>query len=260
MDSDYTATFQNAAAVNKYEDVTYASDSYATRINERQRVYLRALVRDAFPDRRPVHHDFACGTGRAVQALHGLVREAHGYDTSTAMLARARALDIRAHLHAIDAEGPVPEPASDGRPAVVTMFRLMLNVDDAVRHRALTFAARILKRAEDGLLVIENHGNAGSIRHLRSRHRAGHRWFAELSHGHVQRLLDEHGFEVVTRRGFTMFGQGWYRRRGLTALARGADAATVGLPGADRFAVNVVYVARRVPSTAGGRGPAGTAA
>jgi hypothetical protein len=38
-----------------------------------------------------MQHDFACGTGRAIRQLRGLVREAHGYDTSATMLAQARA-------------------------------------------------------------------------------------------------------------------------------------------------------------------------
>ena len=43
-----------------------------------------------YTERRPVQHDFACGTGRAIRLLHGLVRAAHGYDVSAVMLAKAR--------------------------------------------------------------------------------------------------------------------------------------------------------------------------
>ncbi len=81
MTSDYTLVFQDTEAVEKYESVTYAPDTYASRINDRQRDYLRTLVRREFGPNAPVQHDFACGTGRAIRTLHGLVREAHGYDT-----------------------------------------------------------------------------------------------------------------------------------------------------------------------------------
>ena len=67
MTTDYTEMFQDADAVEKYEHVVYAPDSYASRINERQRAYLRGLVEREFADRRPVQHDFACGTGRAIR-------------------------------------------------------------------------------------------------------------------------------------------------------------------------------------------------
>ena len=52
MTTDYTKVFQDAEAVEKYETVTYAPDSYASRINERQRAYLRELVVRQFGDRR----------------------------------------------------------------------------------------------------------------------------------------------------------------------------------------------------------------
>jgi predicted TPR repeat methyltransferase len=246
LNTNYARVFQDTGAVDKYEHVTYAAGSYASRINERQREYLRALVRRAFPTVRPVQHDFACGTGRAIRSLHGLVREAHGYDTSADMLAKAAEVGTRAQLHAVAADGPVPDPAPSDGPALVTMFRLLLNVDDTVRDRALAFAARVLPVPRAGLLVIENHGNARSLRHLRARRLRGQRWFAELSHDDIDRLLHRHGFETVERRGFSMLTQGWYERPGLDRIARGVDSAASVLPGTDRYAVNVVYVARRI--------------
>ena len=245
MTSEYTQVFQDTDAVEKYETVTYAPDSYASRINDRQRDYLRALVRREYPDRPPVHHDFACGTGRAVRALHGLVREAHGYDTSAEMMAKAAEVGSRAIWHRVDTDGPVPQPVAAGFPAIVTIFRLLLNVNEGVRDRALAFAAKVLPHRGSGLLVVENHGNAGSLRHLRARRHSGQRWFAELSHEEVARLLDRHGFEIVERRGFSMLTQAWYDRPGLRPVARAADAAATKVPGTDGFAVNVIYVARR---------------
>lgn len=245
MTTEYTKVFQDAEAVEKYENITYAPDSYASRINERQRAYLRKLVQRRFADRKPVQHDFACGTGRAVRALHGLVREAHGYDTSAEMMAKAAAVGSQAQWHQVAPQGAVPDPVSAGLPAIVTMFRLLLNVDAAVRERALAFAAKALPDADSGLLVIENHGNAQSLRHLRARRHAGQRWFAELSHAEVGTLLAGHGFTVVERRGFSMLTQAWYDRPGLRPVARAADAAATRLPGTDGVAVNVIYVARR---------------
>ena len=240
MTSEYTEVFQDADAVDKYEHVTYAPDSYASRINERQQAYLRRLVGRAFRT-APVQHDFACGTGRAIRTLHGLVREAHGYDTSAEMMAKAAEVGSQAHWHQVPTDGPVPEPVQAGHPAIVTMFRLLLNVHTDVRDRAVAFAAKALPDARSGLLVVENHGNAGSLRHLRARRHSGERWFAELSHSDVGELLDRHGFEVIERRGFSMLTESLDRR----PLARAADAAARKLPGTDSFAVNVLYTARR---------------
>ncbi|MGX6602721.1 methyltransferase domain-containing protein [Micromonosporaceae bacterium Da 78-11] len=242
MTTDYTKVFQDTEAVEKYETVTYAPDSYASQINERQRDYLRALVRREFGPTSPVQHDFACGTGRAIRTLHGLVREAHGYDTSAEMMAKAAEVGSRAQWHQVPMDGPVPSPVPAGFPAVVTMFRLLLNVDETVRDRALGFAAKALPSASSGLLVVENHGNAGSVRHLRARRHQGERWFAELSHTDVEKLFARHGFEIVERRGFSMITPSLHGN----PVARAADAAMRRLPGSDTYAVNVVYAARRV--------------
>ena len=240
MTTEYSKVFQDADAVDKYEHVTYAPDSYASRINQRQQAYLRKLVAREFST-PPVQHDFACGTGRAIRTLHGLVREAHGYDTSAEMMAKAAEVGSRAQFHQVPMDGPVPEPVAAGFPAIVTMFRLLLNVPAEVRDRAVAFAAKALPTAGAGLLVVENHGNAGSLRHLRARRHSGERWFAELSHEEVAELLDRHGFEVTGRRGFSMLTESLDHK----PLARAADAAARKLPGADSFAVDVLYTARR---------------
>jgi len=240
LTTEYTKVFQDANAVDKYEHVTYAPDSYASRINERQRAYLRKLVDREF-DTPPVQHDFACGTGRAIRTLHGMVRDAHGYDTSAEMMAKAAEVGSQARWHQVPMDGPVPSPVPAGYPAIVTMFRLLLNVHADVRDRAIAFAALALPEAESGLLVVENHGNAGSLRHLRARRHSGERWFAELSHDEVEELFDRHGFEIIERRGFSMLTESLDN----LPLARAADAALRRLPGSDGFAVNVLYTARR---------------
>ncbi|MBL7256935.1 SAM-dependent methyltransferase [Paractinoplanes lichenicola] len=242
MTTDYTKVFQDTDAVEKYETITYAPDSYASQINERQQDYLRTLVRREFGELAPVQHDFACGTGRAIRTLHGLVREAHGYDTSAEMMAKAAEVGSRANWHQVAPDGPVPHPVPAGFPAIVTMFRLLLNVDETVRDRALAFAAKALPTADSGVLVVENHGNAGSVRHLRARRHQGERWFAELSHEQVATLLDRHGFVIIERRGFSMITPSLHGN----PVARAADAAVRRLPGSDAYAVNVLYTARRV--------------
>lgn len=241
MTTDYTKVFQDTGAVEKYETITYAPNSYASQINDRQRDYLRTLVRREFGPMAPVQHDFACGTGRAIRTLHGLVREAHGYDTSAEMMAKAAEVGSRASWHQVAVDGPVPSPVPAGHPAIVTMFRLMVNVDDEVRDRAMAFAAKALPSFESGILVVENHGNAGSLRHLRARRHRDKRWFAELSHDEVEKLFARHGFEAIERRGFSMITPSLHDH----SIARAADAALRRLPGANTYAVNVLYTARR---------------
>jgi predicted TPR repeat methyltransferase len=198
-----------------------------------------------FAARRPVQHDFACGTGRAIRLLDGLVHDAHGYDTSPAMLSKARSAGVRAALHVVTESGPVPAPATVEGPALVTVFRLLLNVSDEVRDRALAFAAAALPDADAGLLVLENHGNRASLRHLSARRHADDPWFAELSHAQVTSLLSRHGFTLVTTRGFALCPPGAYRRRWLRPVARVVDDLTARVPWLWRWGTDVLYVARR---------------
>jgi SAM-dependent methyltransferase len=242
---DYSQVFQNTTAVDRYEDVQYAPDSQATAVDVRQRRYLRRLVERSFAQ-APAQQDFACGTGRAIGMLEGLVTEAHGYDTSEQMLDRAREHGYRAQWHVVAATGAVPVPEPVRGPVVVTMFRLLLNVPDHVRERAVAFAALALPQPGSGLLVVQNHGSSRSLRHLRARRQKGNPWFSELSDRRVVEVLGTHGFEVVARRGCAMFPRGWYRPKATRALVRYLDDLLCALRVVDRFAVDVLYVARRV--------------
>ena len=214
MRADYAEIFQSTENVDKYTDVVYAPGSYASHVNNRQRRFVRDLVARTFHDRRPVQHDFACGTGRAIRLLHGLVRAAHGYDPSAEMLAKATEAGTNATLHRVAASGPLPVPAAaglspseaTGGPALVTMFRLLLNVPEDVRDRAIAFAATALPTRGAGLLVVENHGNRQSLRHLAARRHAAEAWFSELSHAQVLSVFERHGFELVTARAFARRG------------------------------------------------------
>jgi SAM-dependent methyltransferase len=248
MRTDYAEIFRNDAAVDKYEKVVYAPDSYSSAVSARQQAYLRRLVRRYFLARRPVQHDFACGTGRAIRILHGVVRSAHGYDVSAAMLAKAREGGVYAKLHEIPDSGPVPTPVETDGPALVTIFRLLLNVPDDVRDRAIAFAALAIADIDGGLLVVENHGNAASLRHLGRRRHRGNDWFAELSHEEVVDLLHRHGFEVLARRGFAVFPEGAYRRGWLRPFASWVDGLAARIPWLSRYCTDVLYVARRVPA------------
>src|SRR5207244_8319498 len=163
--------------------------SYSWHVDRRQRTYLRRLVRRQFGADRPTQHDFACGTGRAIRMLRGLVRGAHGYDTSAAMLAQAHAAGLGAELHEVTEHGPLPQPATTDGPSLVTVFRLLLNAPGDVRERAIGFAATILPHHDAGVLVVENHGNRHSLRHFSARRHANDPWFSELSHGDVREVL-----------------------------------------------------------------------
>lgn len=160
------------------------------------------------------------------------------------MLDQARRNGFAAHWHVIDEAGPVPEPVPVDGPAVVTVFRLLLNVDDAVRDRAVAFAAKALPMPDSGLLIVQNHGSARSLRHLRHRRHADNRWYTELSDEQVTTLLERHGLALVARRGCGMFPRGWYRPKVTRPLVRRLDDMLCAMRVFDRWAVDVLYIAR----------------
>jgi hypothetical protein len=242
---DYAGVFQTERAVLKYDEVVYEPGSYGRTVDARQRRYVRRLVARAFPGVPPTQHDFACGSGRAVDMLAGMVGHAHGYDVSPAMLARAAAAGHAATWHLIAPDGELPEPADSPGRAVVTVFRLLLNAPPEARDRAVAFAARVLPHRMAGLLVVQNHGSRRSLRHLSRGRNAGNPWYRELDGAEVEAILARHGFRVLDRRGFALFPQGWYRPAATRWLVRRLDGALCAARLFDRWAVDVLYVAVR---------------
>ena len=242
MPSNYTEVFQDPDAVEKYAERTYAPGTFSSIVSSRQTGWLRGFVPSAFA-LPPVHHDFACGTGRVARMLAGLVEVSHGYDTSAAMLSKGRELGTPGHAHLVSPGDATPE-VDPGLPALVTAFRFVLNVDDLLRDQLLEFAAAALPDRDAGLLLIENHGNAASLRRLRRTFGRldADMWFQELSHDHMRGLLDRHGFELVGIQGFTLFTQGCYRRP-VSWFAKGADLLLASA--LSKWATDVVYIARR---------------
>ncbi|SDY78665.1 hypothetical protein SAMN05661080_04608 [Modestobacter sp. DSM 44400] len=246
MKKDYAEVFRSGAAVQKYDDQVYSAGTFASAIDARQRVWLRRLVQDSFAGRPVVQQDFACGTGRAIRALEGTVEQAHGYDTSETMLARAREVGTSGRFHLIAADGPVPrpEPAGD-HPVLVTIFRLLLNTSEDVHDRAVAFAAAALPTPASGLLVVENHGNSRSLRHLSRWRKRGNEWFNELSTAQVRDLLSRHDFQLEAVHGFAVLPKAAYRRRWTAPLARLIDDWASRRSWLAPVSVDVLYLARR---------------
>ncbi|HEX2145353.1 MAG TPA: methyltransferase domain-containing protein [Glycomyces sp.] len=242
MASNYTEVFQDPTAVEKYAEHTYAPGTFSSIVSSRQAGWLRGFVPNAFAA-PPTHHDFACGTGRVSRMLAGLVSVSHGYDTSDAMLQKGRELGTPGYAHLV--EPGLAEPRVDPtRPALVTAFRFVLNVDLHLRDQLMDFASAALPDADAGLLLVENHGNASSLRHLRKTFGRVDEstWFQELSHAEMRDLFARHGFELVGVQGFTLFTQGLYRKP-LGWAAKATDSALASA--LSSWATDVVYIARR---------------
>ena len=166
---------------------------------------------------------------------------------SPQMIERAKAHGHQAHWHVIDATGPVPKPQPTAGPSIVTIFRLLLNVPDDVRERAIAFAAEALPtrdvRPAGGAEPRQHALAAASARPASTRTIRG---ISELSDARVYEIFDQHGFTLVGRKGCAIFPRGWYRAE--ADASRSSAASTTLLCASrifDRYAVDVLYVARR---------------
>jgi SAM-dependent methyltransferase len=239
------STFINRDDALHYDRVVYGRGSHDAWVWELERGYLLELV-DRHQPGRPRYLDFACGSGRVLALLEGRAAEATGVDISAEMVALARPKLTASRLMVGD---PTADPTlAPGPYDLVTAFRFLLNADDDLRGRALDAIHRAL--ADDGLLVLNLHGNATSLRGLslaarRLRPRPGPPP-RQLSWRRLRRLLDDHGFQAVEVLGYGFLTAGWQRllgRRAALALER------LGRRGPLRFlAVHLLVACRKRPA------------
>lgn len=252
MTPSYSQRFQDAAAVADYESKEYGTGSYSSCIWRLQLPILHQIISDFRRGRagRPMRLlDFACGTGRVISGLEPLVDEATGIDISPNMVGVARGKCRSAQLHVGDI---LTQPDLLAGPYdVVTAFRFLLNVEPDLRRRALE-RLRSMFREPDGLLLVNVHGNSRSLRHpaivwhrWRERARPTGAMLNEMSPGESAKLLQECGFQIVTRYGFGMLPPTFYRTP-LQKLVAVADRSLAGENGWSAFAIDMLYVCRPV--------------
>lgn len=199
---DYAARFRKPDDVDKYVSC-YESSTRDRFTWELQQPFLGRVVDDLRRERGQVRLlDFACGTGRILSFLEERVDEADGLDLSPEMASRARTACTRASVY-------VGHLGADGAPAAIdrdydlaTAFRFFLNVTDQVRKEVLGRLHDLLA-VRRGLLVLNNHGNVMSARHLaiRAKHDSAE-MRNELGDRELRRLLSRAGFRVREVYGF----------------------------------------------------------
>ena len=251
MTTSYSERFQNATDVADYESKEYGAGSYSSCIWNLQRPVVEKIIagfRRAHPG--PVRLlDFACGTGRVLSCLEPLVDEATGIDISANMVAVARGKCRSARLCVGDIFAQ-PDLLA-GRYDLITSFRFLLNVEPAMRLRALR-RLRATLREPDGLLLVNVHGNSRSLRHpailwrrWRERSRPSGAMLNEMSPGETARLFQEAGFQIVSRHGFGMLPPTFYRTP-LRKLAAVADRSLAGENAWSACSIDMLFVCRPV--------------
>lgn len=175
-----------------------ALDFYWTQF---ERPYLEAQFAHAKVQRPNGRYlDFACGTGRILSVGAAYFDDSVGIDVSEPMTAVARQKIPSAQIIQADVlEQPVDVGAFD----VVTLFRFLLRAG-VLRDEILAWLRGAIR--DDGILIVNNHRNARSLRGVS--YRVGHRIHPDgfedeiLTDRQVEALLRRHGFEIIEQYGF----------------------------------------------------------
>jgi hypothetical protein len=245
---DYRDSFRTHEAARQYDEDIYRSGGHDAFLDNLQRHTLPPLVTAYFEGRRPIQHDFACGTGRSIEMFAGVTTEAHGYDVSPEMLARAQRRCPTAHFHTPDKHQKFVNKDGD---RLLTAFRFVLNAPSEARQAFGRWVAEAGEGSGRVLLLLDNHGNSRSIRTFAAlyRRRRTER-FNIMSSREVTRLLDNHGFRVIGRQGFGVLPRSLHRIRILSSFAQGVDRWASRQQWLAPVSIDVVYLAVPVATAA----------
>ena len=139
---------------------TFVSFPHRATIWGLEQWLLLKIVRKHFLNEPPRHLDFACGTGRILGYLSPYCRSAVGVDISASMLDVARGNETRAEI--MEADITRDDILGKREFDLITAFRFFPNAEFELRKEALGALARHL--SGEGVLVFNNHKNAGSLR------------------------------------------------------------------------------------------------
>ena len=157
------------------------------------------ITRHHFKGRRPVHLDFACGTGRILTFLESRCASSTGVDVSASMLSVARQNSPNADL--IQADITRDPVIQDRRFDLITAFRFFPNAQPALRYEAIRALTPLLK--DDGIIVFNNHLNATSL--LRTARKLGGKELAHcMSNTEVNDLARDGRLQVTRRLGLSI--------------------------------------------------------
>jgi len=251
----YSSRFQSSSDVAAYESEEYSATSYSSCMWRLQQPVLAAALARYAAQRQGQDVrllDFACGSGRILSFIEGLVAHATGVDISAGMAEVARQKCKKAEVRVGDILQQ--QELLQGPYDVITSFRFLLNVESDLRHKALRRLREVI-RTPDGLLVVNVHGNSGSLRHPAiwwKRRRQNSTTPAagtpalmlnEMSLAETRTLLADCGFEVVETFGFGVLPPTLYRTP-LRGLALAVDRFFAARRWLTRWSVDLMFVCR----------------
>jgi SAM-dependent methyltransferase len=198
---DYRTSHTRPGRGDRYERLYRPGTALAFYWQTFERPYLDGLfarLAAEKPDGR--YLDFACGTGRILDLGADHFVDVTGVDVSEPMVEVARAKRPTANIIIADV---LANPVDVGDFDVITLFRFLVRAGD-LRERILSWLRGVVR--DDGVLIVNNHRNANSVRGMvfRARRRVLPQRIDHeiLSDREVRAMLGRCGFRVVEEFGF----------------------------------------------------------
>jgi len=237
MSNDYRESHRGEGFGSHYE--TTLQFAWQRALLKMERAFLGKLLEA----RRPVLAlDFACGTGRVLEFVAGRVERCWGVDISPDMLEVCRTkVPDSATIVCGDLTRDPDLVDRSLRFDLITAFRFFPNAQEGLRDEVMGELTGRL--APDGILVFNNHRNAGSMlysiaRMLRRPDMRG------MSRTEARDLIRRFGLEVVEKRCFGVL-PAWNRWTLAPAwLHRLTDGFVSAIGLGERLAQDVAYVCR----------------
>lgn len=247
MSHTYSSNYQDPRTAAEYDQVICRSEDDPVWRAERR--LLATLIRAHVPGVKSGRTvDFACGTGRILEALKPEVGELTGLDISAAMLERAaqRVPGVRLICLDVTSEGEkIPD-----RIDLLTSFRFLLLAEPSLRERCLRALVAKLTPGT-GVVMMNTHGNPCSFRFLaglKNRLLGNGKRLKAFSRSDMRAMAESCGLRIVDARGCGFVPMSLQK-----VLPFGVSAALErwlsGVPGLWRFGTNILFVLR--PAGAG---------
>ncbi len=243
---DYRTSHTNSQKGARYEGTYRQGTALAFYWERFERPYLEALFAQLAAERPDGRYlDFATGTGRILDVGADRFRDTTGIDVSESMLEHAREKRPDATMISADV---LTEPVVLVPFDVITLFRFLVRAGD-LREQILGWLRDNIR--DDGVLIVNNHRNAASLRGLLFRLRRRVRVTAfdgeVLSDSEVRAMLGRTGFEVVETYGFGFVPSFHGRLLVPVALLDPIERRLSGGGPVARLAKNRIYVCRPSP-------------
>ena len=208
MSGSYREAFQDSTRATAYEEGLFSADSYAALLWTVERDFLQRFVARFAASITGVDYlDFACGTGRVLSFMEGLVDTARGIEIAAPMLEFARAKVKRAEL--VQADITAPGTEIEGQYDLITSFRFFLNAEPALRLAVMRGLAARLRNDSSRLIFniqASTPGHKSLVRVVRRSEggRDGSPGYNVMSQRAVERLVQEAGLNIEEQYGYDL--------------------------------------------------------